>query len=108
MLDPQMKRGLLETCILSVLCRGDSYGYQMIKDLSSCIEVSESTLYPILRRLENSGCLTVYSVIHNGRLRKFYRITKVGKQQISDFLNNWGEIESMYRFIEEGARHDQT
>ena len=108
MLDPQLKRGLLDICILSVLNRGDSYGYQMIKDLSPCIEVSESTLYPILRRLENNGCLTVYSVIHSGRLRKFYRITTRGKQQISDFLNNWIEIESMYRLIEEGARYDKV
>ncbi len=107
MLDPQMKRGLLETCILSVLCRGDSYGYQIIKDLSSCITVSESTLYPILRRLETAGCVTVYSVIHNSRLRKFYRITETGRKQITEFLENWNEIESMYRFIEESVNHDK-
>lgn len=108
MLDPQMKRGLLETCILSVLCRGDSYGYQIIKDLSPCITVSESTLYPILRRLETAGSVTVYSVIHNSRLRKFYKITEAGRKQIADFLENWNEIESMYRFIEESANHDKT
>ena len=78
MIDPQLKRGLLDVCVLSLLRRGDSYGYQIIKDLSGCIEISESTLYPILRRLEGGGCLTVYTVEHSGRLRKFYRITPEG------------------------------
>ena len=79
MIDPQLKRGLLDVCVLSLLRRGDSYGYQIIKDLSGCIEISESTLYPILRRLESGGCLTVYTVEHSGRLRKFYRITPRGR-----------------------------
>ena len=108
MLDPQMKRGLLETCILSVLLRGDSYGYQILKDLSSCITVSESTLYPILRRLEANGSLTEYTVVYNSRLRKFYKITETGKRQVQDFLQNWDELERMYRFIEEGTRHDEN
>lgn len=108
MLDPQMKRGLLENCILSVLCRGDSYGYQILKDLSSCITVSESTLYPILRRLEAAGCLTEYTVVYNSRLRKFYQITDRGRGQIHEFLSNWKEMEGMYRFIEEGTRHEKA
>ena len=108
MLDPQMKRGLLETCVLSVLCRGDSYGYRIIKDLSGCIAVSESTLYPILRRLESTGCLTEYTVEHNGRLRKFYRITEIGRKQIEDFLLSWEEIAGMYQFIKEGMEYDKT
>ena len=108
MLDPQMKRGLLETCVLSALCREDSYGYKIIKDLSRCIEISESTLYPILRRLETAGCLTEYSVEHNGRLRKFYRITDVGRTQIMDFLQDWKEISAMYDFIREGINNDEA
>ncbi|HOG02138.1 MAG TPA: PadR family transcriptional regulator [Clostridia bacterium] len=108
MLDPQMKRGLLETCILSALSRGDSYGYQIIKDLSGCIEISESTLYPILRRLEAAGCLTVYSVEHNSRLRKFYHITLAGRRQIAEFLESWNEIAAMYEFIKEGVSHDKA
>lgn len=108
MLDPQMKRGLLETCILAALCRGDSYGYQIVKDLPEGIRISESTLYPILRRLESAGSLTVYSVEHNSRLRKFYRITAAGRAQIQDFLAGWGEIEAMYQFIREGIDHDAT
>lgn len=107
MIDAQMKRGLLEICVLSVLSRGDSYGYQIIKDLSQCIEVSESTLYPILRRLEKDGSLRLYSVEHNGRLRKMYAITPAGQKQIDDFLLSWQQIAAIYEFIQEGSAHDK-
>lgn len=83
MLNPQIKKGLLDTIVLSALLRGDSYGYKIIKDLSPCIRLSESTLYPVLRRLEAGGALTVYSLEHNGRLRKMYRITDLGRSQIA-------------------------
>ena len=106
MTDPQLKRGLLDNCVLSLLRKGDSYGYQIIKDLSPCVSISESTLYPILRRLEQNGCLSVYSVEHNGRLRKFYRITPRGVHQINEFLGGWDEISRIYDFIKECAEHD--
>ena len=106
MIDPQLKRGLLDVCVLSLLRRGDSYGYQIIKDLSGCIEISESTLYPILRRLEGGGCLTVYTVEHSGRLRKFYRITPEGVGGIDQFLASWPEIQRVYQLIKECAGDD--
>ena len=106
MLDPQMKRGLLDTCILSALSRGDSYGYQLIRDLADCVAISESTLYPILRRLETAGCLEVYSVEHNFRLRKMYKLTATGAQQIESFLESWPEVEKMYNYIREGKNHE--
>lgn len=105
-LDPQLKRGLLDICVLSVLRRRDSYGYQIIKDLSGSIQVSESTLYPILRRLESTGCLTVYSVAHSGRLRKFYRITAAGVAQIDQFLESMPELERVFALIKECAEDD--
>lgn len=106
MIDPQLKRGLLDICVLSALRKGDSYGYQIIKDLSGCIEISESTLYPILRRLEGGGCLTVYTVEHSGRLRKFYRITPEGVGVIDQFLASWPEIQRVYQLIKECAGDD--
>ena len=108
MIDPQLKRGLLDICVLSALRQGDSYGYRIIKDLTACIGISESTLYPILRRLEEAGRLTVYSVEHNGRLRKFYHITKLGRAQIDQFLESWPEIQRVYDFIKESAEHDES
>ena len=102
MLDAQIKRGLLEECVLSALCRGDSYGYQIIKDLAPHVEISESTLYPILRRLESDNKVSEYSVAHNGRLRKFYQITPVGRAQVKEFLDDWSKIQAMYEFIKGG------
>lgn len=102
MLDPQMKRGMLDICILSALSRGDSYGYQLIRDLSCCVSMSESTLYPILRRLESGGYLRVYTVEHNSRLRKMYSLTPEGGDQIRSFLESWPEMEKMHRYIQEG------
>ena len=99
MLDAQTKRGVLEICILAALRRGDSYGYELIRKLSACVTVSESTLYPILRRLENAGSLSVYSVEHNSRLRKMYHLTENGEAQIKDFLVSWQEMQKMYDFI---------
>ncbi len=103
MLDPQMKRGLIEVCVLSAVSREDSHGYKIVKDLSPYVSISESTLYPILRRLESAGSLSVYSVEHNGRLRKIYRITDSGREQINEFLRGWGEIAAMYDFIKGGV-----
>ena len=102
MIDPQMKKGLLDICVLSVLKREDSYGYQIIKSVSPYIEISESTLYPILRRLESAGCLESYSVEHNGRLRKFYHITVKGIEQLRIFMSSWDELMAIFEFIKEG------
>ena len=106
MLDAQMKRGLVENCVLAALCHRDSYGYQIVKDLSKVVAVTESTLYPILRRLEGAGALTVYSVEHNGRLRKFYRLTAVGRAQLESFAADWSELSAMYDFIREGLGYE--
>ena len=95
----QMKRGLLDVCVLAAIKNEDSYGYQIIKDIKPYVDVSESTLYPILRRLEEGRLLTVRSVEHNGRLRKYYHITDAGKARIEDFKRDWDEMEKIYRFI---------
>ena len=100
-MDSQMKKGMMEACILSVLSRGDSYGYQLIKDMEPIMRLSESTLYPVLRRLEAAGSLTVYSVEHNSRLRKYYAITDEGRKKIADFLAEWAEVKRVYDFIVE-------
>ncbi|MGN0441455.1 MAG: PadR family transcriptional regulator [Acutalibacteraceae bacterium] len=105
-MDVQLKRGFLEICVLAALEKEDSYGYKIIKDISCCIKISESTLYPILKRLESGKCLTVYSVEHNGRLRKYYRITDVGKKRISEFLSEWQDIMNVYYYIKEEHQGD--
>lgn len=99
-MDVQLKRGMLDVCVLATLLKGDSYGYLIIKDLSPHIEISESTLYPILRRLEESKCVSVYTLEHNGRLRKYYAITNVGRNKINVFLEEWKSMMGIYSFIE--------
>ena len=98
-MDVQLKRGLLEVCVLAAIKNQDSYGYQIIKDINPYVDISESTLYPILRRLEAADCLTVRSAEHNGRLRKYYRITDQGRQRLAEFREEWKEIVSIYKFI---------
>lgn len=101
-MDVQLRRGLLEVCVLAAINRGDSYGYQIVRKLERCVEISESTLYPILRRLEAAQMLTVYSVEHNGRLRKYYRITDAGRARLEAFEEEWKEIVNIHAFIAEG------
>ena len=98
-MDAQLKRGLLDVCVLSAIKDEDSYGYRIIKDLKPCIELSESTLYTILKRLETAGMLTVRTAEHDGRLRKYYHITGAGLARIEDFKNEWREVISIYRFV---------
>jgi len=98
-MDIQLKRGLLEICVLAAIKDGESYGYQIIKDVKPHIDISESTLYPILRRLEESELLRVRSAEHNGRLRKYYRITERGLLRIKEFENEWKEMISIYEFV---------
>ena len=100
-MDAQLKRGMLEACVLASLLRQDSYGYQIIKDVSRAVTLSESTLYPLLKRLESGGCLTVYSVEHNSRLRTYYRITPTGRERLAAFRQEWQEVTKIYRYIEE-------
>ena len=85
-MDAQLKRGFLETCVLATLERRESYGYQIVKDVPPLLGLTESTLYPLLKRLESSGCITVRSAEHNGRLRKYYRVTPAGAARIEEFL----------------------
>ena len=108
-MDAQLKRGLLDVCVLSAIKDEDSYGYKIIKDLKPYIELSESTLYTILKRLEAGKLLTVKSAEHDGRLRKYYHITKAGLSRIEEFKTEWREVMSIYQFVmEEDTRNDQA
>lgn len=98
-MDIQLKRGLLDVCVLSAIKSEESYGYKIIKDVKPYVELSESTLYTILKRLEVAGMLMVRTVEHEGRLRKYYRITKAGLGRIEDFKEEWSEVMSIYQFI---------
>ena len=98
-MDHQLKRGLLDVCVLAAIRSEDSYGYKIIKDMKPYLELSESTLYTILKRLETSEMLVVRSVEHEGRLRKYYHITEQGLGRIEEFKEDWKVIRSIYNYI---------
>ncbi len=105
-MDIQLKRGLLDICVLAAIKNEDSYGYKIIKDVSPYIQLSESTLYTILKRLESMGMLTVRSAEHDGRLRKYYHITDLGVKRIEDFREDWKEIMTVYSFVTKEEQND--
>ena len=105
-MDIQLKRGLLDVCVLAAIKSEDSYGYKIIKDMKPYIELSESTLYTILKRLETANMLTVHTAEHGGRLRKYYRITDNGIKRIEEFKEDWKEILSIYQFVTKGESAD--
>ena len=98
-MDIQLKRGLLDVCVLAAIKNEDSYGYKIIKDMKPYIEMSESTLYTILKRLETANMLTVRTAEHGGRLRKYYHITEEGVRRIEEFKEEWKELLSIYQFV---------
>lgn len=99
-MDVQRKKGVIEVCVLAVLKKGPSYGYMIIRELEQCLEISESTLYPILKRLEQNGSLKTYRREYNGRIRKYYELTEEGQYKIDAFLDEWDEIRMLYQFVE--------
>lgn len=98
-IETQLKKGLIDVCVLAILFRGDSYGWQIIKDLSTVLEVSESTLYPVLKRLELGKLVTTYEQPYNGRLRKYFKITRSGEERLRQFEDEHEKLTLVYNFI---------
>ena len=98
-MDAQLKHGLLDVCVLASIRKEDSYGYKMIKDLKPYIELSESTLYTVLKRLEAQGSLSVKTAMHDGRLRKYYHIEEEGIKRIKEFKKEWKELLNIYQYV---------
>ena len=98
-MDIQLKRGLLDVSVLASIKNEESYGYKIIKDMKPYLEMSESTLYTILKRLESANMLTVRTAEHDGRLRKYYHITDIGLKRIAEFRDDWKEILSIYKYV---------
>ncbi len=107
-MDAQLKRGILDVCVLAAIKNEDSYGYKIIKDLAPYVELSESTLYTILKRLESGGLLTVRTAEHDGRLRKYYHITEAGVGRVEEFKEEWKEVNLIYQFITKEDMEDDS
>lgn len=98
-MDAQMKKGLLDACVLHILMEGDTYGYKLTQEISGLMDTSESALYPVLRRLEAQGCLETYSAEHSGRLRRYYRITTAGVVRLNEYKEELLEQKKIINFI---------
>ncbi|WP_211236154.1 PadR family transcriptional regulator [Parvibacter caecicola] len=103
-MDTQMKRGFLDACVLAAMAQGESYGYQIIKDVPASIGISESTLYPLLKRLESRKLIKVRKAEYNGRLRKYYSLTEAGRAFLAEFANDKREIDEVFDFVERATR----
>ena len=103
-MDAQLKKGLLEICVLTAIKEEESYGYKIISDLAPYIEISESTLYPILKRLESVNAVTVRTEAYNGRLRKYFKITKIGQTKIDEFIDGMDEFKKISDYIIQGGK----
>lgn len=102
-MDAQLKKGLLDVAVLGALAQGDSYGYRIIRTLKPFVHISESTLYPILKRLEKGDLAHCYQQPHAGRLRKYYHLTDAGAARIQEFLLEWDELQSIHNFVAQAA-----
>lgn len=101
-MDAQLRKGLLEICVLTALSFEDSYGYQIIKDVSEYIDISESTLYPILRRLESDDKVKSYNTEFNNRIRKYYSITDKGRMALASFIEEKEKLTKVLDYISGG------
>lgn len=107
-MDAQLKRGLTEACVLAMLARGDSYGYRLAQDARSLMPISESTLYPVLKRLQENGSVSTYSVEHGGRLRHYYRLNELGWEQMAAFVREWEQLDRIYDLIKNIQKERHT
>ncbi|MDE6075097.1 MAG: PadR family transcriptional regulator [Clostridia bacterium] len=103
-MDAQIKKGVLDACVLYAISKGESYGYKIITDLQGVMEISESTLYPILKRLEAGGAVTTRTQEFNGRLRRYYKITPVGLEKLNESKRDFEAINAIYLKIFGGKK----
>ena len=85
----QLAAPLLDACVLGVLAKEDAYGYTLTQKVMEVVDMSESTLYPVLRRLQKEECLVTYDQPYQGRNRRYYRITEPGKERLSFYRQEW-------------------
>jgi PadR family transcriptional regulator PadR len=102
----QIGGALLDTCVLAILSREDAYGYSLTQNVKEILEVSESTMYPVMRRLQTEECLTVYDVPYQGRNRRYYSITEQGRERLGIYVGEWDVFKSRIDGIVEGGDGD--
>ncbi len=102
----QLGSALLDACVLAVLAQEDCYGYSLTARIREVVTISESTLYPVLRRLQKEGLLTTYDQPYQGRNRRYYRITDEGRAQALAYQKQWRHFQKQINQILQGAEED--
>lgn len=88
-----MKKGVVELCVLALVSKKDCYGYELIEEISKTMDISEGTVYPILRRLTKEDMFETYlKESSSGPPRKYYRITSVGEEHLKEMLSSWRKL----------------
>lgn len=96
----QFKKGVLELCVLVLLSKQDYYGYELVEEISKYVDISEGTIYPLLRRLQKEGYLESYlQESSEGPPRKYYRITELGKRTKDELVKEWTDFVEGVNFI---------
>lgn len=103
----QLGGSLLDACVLAVVRREDAYGYRLTQEIREALEISESTLYPVLRRLQKEGCLETYDESFQGRNRRYYRITEEGKERYESFMIEWSEYKEKVDKVLKGGEQNE-
>lgn len=98
----QVSTEILEGSVLALLTSEDYYGYAITRKIQTVFPISESTMYPILRRLKKEGWLSTYDEAYEGRNRRYYKITDLGRDQLDRIRNNWQELKTATDTILEG------
>lgn len=102
----QVPTELLDGCVLGVLSRQDYYGYALTQEVRQHLPISESTLYPVLRRLKKNGWLTTYDEAYQGRNRRYYRLTRTGQQQLATIQTEWAHFKTAMSGLLEGNQDE--
>jgi len=108
-LNVQFKKGVLELCVLVLLDKQDRYGYELVRNISNQIEISEGSVYPLLRRLTKEEYFTTYlQESSEGPSRKYYKLTDKGRTYLYQLLDEWNEFShGVNQLIKEGVRNDE-
>lgn len=99
----QLGSSLLDACVLAILHKEDTYGYRLTQEVKQVMDISESTLYPVLRRLMKEGYLETYDQQHMGRNRRYYRLTAAGKEKYHEYVKDWEEFSDKVSDILKGG-----
>lgn len=103
----QLGSALLDACVLAIVDKEDAYGYSLTQQIQSVMDISESTLYPVLRRLQKANCLTTYDQPYQGRNRRYYQITEQGRIRLLELLKEWQQYKEMVDCVLLGGTYDE-